>query len=197
MPSTSPAMARLMAARAHGWAPKHPHHPLPPVSVAKEFNEADKGTKMLSEGMEGHAAGGPIVRCPHCGKHHYAEGGPIDQDIDPLGTLEKDKREVTPEEEPGGLPVYQGEDVKSEREAYLRRKAEAEAGSKREGYSREGYSKGGTVSPVYEATRRDYRRQEDELDDYGRRNEPQEGDRFGQHLLRRRRLARGGMIPRR
>ena len=43
MPSKSPAQARLMAAIAHGWRPSGMKNP-PPVSVAKEFNEADKGT---------------------------------------------------------------------------------------------------------------------------------------------------------
>lgn len=43
MPSKSPAQARLMAAIAHGWRPSGMKNP-PPISVAKEFNEADKGT---------------------------------------------------------------------------------------------------------------------------------------------------------
>lgn len=33
-----------MAAVAHGWRPAHPQHKMPPVSVAKEFNQADAGT---------------------------------------------------------------------------------------------------------------------------------------------------------
>jgi len=44
MPSKSPAQARLMAAAAHtpgGYGGV-------PQSVGKEFNQADKGTKMLS-----------------------------------------------------------------------------------------------------------------------------------------------------
>jgi hypothetical protein len=41
MPSKSPAQARLMAAVAHGW--HMPGGGGPPVYVAKEFNEADKG----------------------------------------------------------------------------------------------------------------------------------------------------------
>jgi len=49
MPSKSPAQARLMAAVAHGWKP--PGGGGPPVSVAREFNQADKGTKRLSKGM--------------------------------------------------------------------------------------------------------------------------------------------------
>ncbi len=49
MPSKSPAQARLMAAVAHGWHPTQMKGP--PVSVAKEFNEADKGGKMLKRGM--------------------------------------------------------------------------------------------------------------------------------------------------
>ena len=45
MPSTSPAQARLMAAAAHtkggfGGVPQ---------KVGKEFNQADKGTKLLSD----------------------------------------------------------------------------------------------------------------------------------------------------
>jgi hypothetical protein len=38
-----------MAAVAHGWHPTGIKGP--PVSVAKEFNEADKGGKMLKRGM--------------------------------------------------------------------------------------------------------------------------------------------------
>jgi hypothetical protein len=50
MPSRSPAQARLMAAVAHGW--KMPGGGGPPVSVAKEFNEADTGTERLKRGMK-------------------------------------------------------------------------------------------------------------------------------------------------
>ena len=49
MPSTSPKQARLMAAVAHGW--QMPGGGGPPVSVAKEFNQADKGSVMLSKAM--------------------------------------------------------------------------------------------------------------------------------------------------
>ena len=49
MPSKSPAQARLMAAVAHGWQLTGMQGP--PVSVAKEFNQADKGTAMLKKGM--------------------------------------------------------------------------------------------------------------------------------------------------
>jgi len=43
MPSKSPKQARLMAACAHGAKYKS----CPPTKVAKEFNKADKGSKML------------------------------------------------------------------------------------------------------------------------------------------------------
>ena len=49
MPSKSPAQARLMAAAAHtpgGYGGV-------PQSVGEEFNQADKGTKMLSNAMKG------------------------------------------------------------------------------------------------------------------------------------------------
>jgi hypothetical protein len=46
MPSKSPAQARLMAAVAHGW--KKPGGGGPSRKVAKEFNQADTGTKMLA-----------------------------------------------------------------------------------------------------------------------------------------------------
>jgi len=211
MSSTSPAQARLMAARAHGWSPKHPRHPLPPVGVARDFNKADTGTEMLSEGMDEdhrvHKAHGGIIRCPHCGKHHYADGGPVPQDVDPLGTLEKDKKEVTPEEEPGGLPVYQGENVKKDRDEYLREHNEdlgtteslprGPVKGNLKWKRRPGYSEGGTVSPVYEGNRENYRRQEEELDDYGHRYAPGEGDAFAQHLVRRKRMKSGGQVPRR
>lgn len=42
MPSKSPAQARTMAAIAHGWKPPKSSGIDIPVSVAKEFNEADK-----------------------------------------------------------------------------------------------------------------------------------------------------------
>lgn len=51
MPSTSPKQARLMAAVAHGWKPTKMKGGGPPESVAKEFNEADKGGSTLSKGM--------------------------------------------------------------------------------------------------------------------------------------------------
>ncbi len=44
MPSSSKAQARLMAAVAHGW--KKPGGGGPPVAVAKEFNQADKGRRL-------------------------------------------------------------------------------------------------------------------------------------------------------
>jgi hypothetical protein len=47
MPSKSPAQARLMAAVAHGW--KMPGGGGPPRKVAKEFNRADTGSKMLAQ----------------------------------------------------------------------------------------------------------------------------------------------------
>ena len=45
MPSSSPKQARLMAAIAHGW--HKPGGGGPSVEVAKEFNQADKGTGVL------------------------------------------------------------------------------------------------------------------------------------------------------
>lgn len=52
-----------MAAVAHGW--HKPGGGGPSVAVAKEFNQADKGTAMLSKGMKLHppsyAAGGPVL----------------------------------------------------------------------------------------------------------------------------------------
>jgi hypothetical protein len=52
MPSTSPAQARLMAAVAHGWKPDNIK--APPVSVAKEFNQADKKRHMLAKALKKH-----------------------------------------------------------------------------------------------------------------------------------------------
>lgn len=51
MPSKSPAQARLMAAAAHD--PKFAKKAGVPVSVAKDFNQADKGGKMLHKAMAG------------------------------------------------------------------------------------------------------------------------------------------------
>lgn len=45
MPSKSPAQARLMAACSHGAN----YDSCPPKKVAKEFNQADKGGKMLKK----------------------------------------------------------------------------------------------------------------------------------------------------
>lgn len=45
MPSKSPAQARLMAAAAHD--PKFAKRAGVPRGVAKEFNQADKGTGIL------------------------------------------------------------------------------------------------------------------------------------------------------
>ena len=49
MPSKSPAQARMMAAAAHD--PKFAKRVGVPVKVAKEFNKADTGTKLLSTAM--------------------------------------------------------------------------------------------------------------------------------------------------
>jgi len=49
MPSHSPAQARMMAAAAHD--PKFAKKVGVPVSVAKDYNEADKG-KRLAEAMK-------------------------------------------------------------------------------------------------------------------------------------------------
>jgi hypothetical protein len=51
MPSKTPKQAKFMAAVAHGWKPSKKD--APPVSVAKEFNKADKGTKVLKKAMKG------------------------------------------------------------------------------------------------------------------------------------------------
>ena len=63
MPSTSKAQARLMAAVAHGW--HKPGGGGPPVSVAKDFNQADKGKHMS------YAKGGDIANVK------YAQGGSV------------------------------------------------------------------------------------------------------------------------
>ena len=44
MPSTSPAQARMMAAAAHD--PKFAKKVGVPISVARDFNQADKGKKL-------------------------------------------------------------------------------------------------------------------------------------------------------
>jgi hypothetical protein len=45
MPSSTPKQARFMAAVAHGWKPDKGK--APPVSVAREFNQADKAKHMV------------------------------------------------------------------------------------------------------------------------------------------------------
>lgn len=60
MPSTTEPQARLMAAIAHGWHPTGLKHS-PSQAVAQEFNQADKGSALLSHAMQHHhAAGGAI-----------------------------------------------------------------------------------------------------------------------------------------
>ncbi len=49
MPSKSPKQARTMAAAAHN--PKFAKRVGIPQKVAKEFNQADKGTPMLKKAM--------------------------------------------------------------------------------------------------------------------------------------------------
>ena len=51
MPSKSPSQARLMAAAAHD--PKFAKKVGVPPKVAQEFNQADKGGKLLSKAMKG------------------------------------------------------------------------------------------------------------------------------------------------
>jgi hypothetical protein len=53
MPSTSQKQARMMAAAAHD--PKFAKKVGVPQSVAKDFNTADTGTKMLSQAMKSKA----------------------------------------------------------------------------------------------------------------------------------------------
>lgn len=50
MPSKTPKQARFMAGIAHGMKPKGGKGP--PVSVAKEWNQADKGTGILKKGKK-------------------------------------------------------------------------------------------------------------------------------------------------
>ena len=50
MPSTSQAQARMMAAAAH--SKEFSKKVGVPMSVAKDFNAADKGTKQLSKAMK-------------------------------------------------------------------------------------------------------------------------------------------------
>jgi hypothetical protein len=59
MPSKTEPQARLMAAIAHGWHPDNLKH-APSRAVATEFNQADKGSALLSHAMQHHAAGGAI-----------------------------------------------------------------------------------------------------------------------------------------
>jgi hypothetical protein len=59
MPSTSPAQARMFAAIAHGWHPTGLKH-APSQAVARDFNQADKGSALLSRAMQHRADGGPV-----------------------------------------------------------------------------------------------------------------------------------------
>jgi hypothetical protein len=53
MPSKSPAQARMMAAAAHD--PAFAKKVGVPQSVAKDYNKADTGTKMLKQAMQAKA----------------------------------------------------------------------------------------------------------------------------------------------
>lgn len=71
MPSKSPKQARTMAACAHG--AKLGVCKDIPLKVAKEFNAADKGTKLLSKAMSG-------PKRPYDKKMNaqaYCVGGPV------------------------------------------------------------------------------------------------------------------------
>jgi hypothetical protein len=60
MPSKTEPQARLMAGIAHGWHPSGLKH-APSQAVATEFNQADRGSALLSHAMQHHhAAGGAI-----------------------------------------------------------------------------------------------------------------------------------------
>lgn len=48
MPSKSAKQARMMAAIAHGWQPPASSGINVPISVAKEFNKADKAKAMVN-----------------------------------------------------------------------------------------------------------------------------------------------------
>lgn len=56
MPSKSPEQARMMAAAAHD--PKFAKKVGVPQSVAREYNQADKGSKMLKQAMHAQALRG-------------------------------------------------------------------------------------------------------------------------------------------
>jgi hypothetical protein len=49
MPSKSAKQAKLMRAVAHGWKPKGAKKPPVPVSVAKEFMNADQAKAAVGE----------------------------------------------------------------------------------------------------------------------------------------------------
>ena len=59
MPSTSKKQARLMAAAAH--SKEFAKKVGVPKKVAKEFNKADKGTKLLSRAMKKKPKGGLLA----------------------------------------------------------------------------------------------------------------------------------------
>lgn len=56
MPSKSPAQARMMAAAAHN--PAFAKKVGVPQKVAKDFNQADKGTRLLKTAMSAKALRG-------------------------------------------------------------------------------------------------------------------------------------------
>lgn len=56
MPSKTESQARLMAACSHGAG----YSSCPPANVSQEFNQADKGSALLSHAMQHHAFGGTV-----------------------------------------------------------------------------------------------------------------------------------------
>lgn len=74
MPSTTKRQARTMAACAHGAALDVCGDI--PVKVAKEFNKADTGTKLLSKAMKGKSVGGRVYD-RSMNAHAYCVGGPV------------------------------------------------------------------------------------------------------------------------
>ena len=181
MPSVSIAQHRMMEAAKHD--PRVARRLGISRGVAEEFTSADTSKHLadLPEKVD-HKAQGGIIRCPHCGKHHYADGGEVRTYEAPEDSDLGQKREAElPDER---LDVYQGENVKREEERKRRDEDERPAG----------LFAGGDVDRPFDRDHEESLRVGRETDRYSR--QVKHGA-FADHLARRRQMKRGGMIPRR
>lgn len=138
MPSTSKAQARLMAAAAHN--PAFAKKVGVPVSVAKEFNQADKGKKF--------GGGGMATKKLFGGKETYSEEKKEAQalrsgKISERGFVRGEKSEGHKEENSAAL-ARKIKSGKMSPTAYAKMESKEPKGMKKGGMCK-GYAKGGGI----------------------------------------------------